>query len=220
MIRINLLPSERKQKKASAATTGQKMIVGCTLIIVAALGFIGWRYMALSAESTRLDADLLAANQERTRLQSIIKQVHDYEAQKGQLKERVDLIEQLRSAQTGPVHMLDSISRSLPSTVWLTKMTQDPKESKETAGNGVLIEGSTTSQTAVTEFVQNLESTNYFKRSIDIVKSDQGRLTDAKTNLITYDFTIKAIFAAPAAPPPGAKPVPGAKPATSGKTGG
>ena len=171
MIRINLLPSERKQKKAAGATTGQKVIVGSTLIIVAALGFIGWRFTALSRESTQLDADLLAANQERTRLQSIIKQVQQYEVQKGQLQERVQLIEQLRAAQTGPVHMLDSISRALPPTVWLTKLTQDSKETKDTAGNAVQIEGSTTSQSAVTEFVQNLEMTNYFKRSIDIVKS-------------------------------------------------
>ena len=219
MIRINLLPSERKQKKASAATTGQKMIVGCTLIIVAALGFIGWRYLALSQESTKLDADLSAANQERSRLQAIIQQVKQYEVQKGQLKERVDLIEQLRAAQTGPVHMLDSISRALPSTVWLTKMTQDSKDAKDTGGNGVQIEGSTTSQSAVTEFVQNLEATNYFKRSIDIVKSDVGRQADAKTNLITYDFTIKAIFAAPPAPPLAVKPAT-AKPATGAKTGG
>ena len=220
MIRINLLPSERKQKKSSAATTGQKVIVGSTLVIVAALGFVGWRFTTLSRQSTQLDADLASATQERTRLQSIIKQVKQYEVQKGQLKERVDLIEQLRAAQTGPVHMLDQISRALPPTVWLTKMTDDPKDTSDKAGNTVQIEGSTTSQTAVTEFVQNLEATNYFKRSIDIVKSDQGRLTDLKTNLITYDFTIKAIFAVPVPAGPVAKPAPGAKPATGAKTGG
>ena len=214
MIRINLLPSERKQKKAATATTGQKVIVGVTLIVIGTLGFIGWRFMALSRESTQLDADLASANQERTRLQSIIKQVEQFEVQKGQLKERVDLIEKLRAAQTGPVHMLDQISRALPPTVWLTKMTQDPKDTRDVAGNTVQIEGSTTSQNAVTEFVQNLEATNYFKRSIDIVRSDVGRLTDPKTNLITYDFTIKAIFAAPT------PPAPGAKPATGAKTGG
>jgi type IV pilus assembly protein PilN len=172
MIRINLLPSERKQKKAAAATTGQKIIVGSTLIIMAALGFIGWRFMTLQRESTQLDADLLAANQERTRLQSIIKQVQQFEVQKGQLKERVDLIEQLRAAQTGPVHMLDQISRALPPTVWLTKMTADPKDTSISGQHRA--DRGPRRRTVVTEFVQNLEATNYFKRSIDIVKSDQA----------------------------------------------
>ncbi|HYM24876.1 MAG TPA: hypothetical protein VEU08_16785, partial [Vicinamibacterales bacterium] len=127
MIRINLLPSERKKKKAAggigggAATSGQKMVVGCTLIIVAALGFIGWRYVALARESTQLDADLSSAQQETTRLRSIILQVQQFEQQKAQLQQRVLLIEQLRAGQTGPVHMLDQISRSLPPMLWLTR---------------------------------------------------------------------------------------------------
>ena len=41
-------------------------------------------------------------------------EVEQFEAQKQQLQQRVSLIEQLRKGQTGPVHMLDQISRALP----------------------------------------------------------------------------------------------------------
>ena len=34
------------------------------------------------------------------------------------------LIEQLRNGQTGPVHMLDQISRALPPMLWLTELKQ------------------------------------------------------------------------------------------------
>ena len=204
MIRINLLATERKKKKAATTTSGQKVIVGITLVAVATVGFLAWRYLTLTRQSSQLDADLAAANQERTRLQSIIQQVKQYEQRKGQLQERVQLIEQLRSQQTGPVHLLDQISRSLPQMLWLTKVTQDPKD------GSVLIDGTCTTQTGVTEFVNNLEATNYFKRSIDIVKSDARQMAQPAT--LVYDFQIKALFV-----PPGAKPATGT--ATPAKTG-
>jgi len=210
MIRINLLPSTRKQKKAaSTATTGQKMVIGCTLIIIAALGFIGWRYVSLSRQSTQLDADLVAAQQETTRLRSIIVQVQQFEQRKAQLQQRVLLIEQLRAGQTGPVHMLDQISRSLPQMLWLTRVNQDPKD------QSIIIDGLCTTQNGVTDFVNNLAATQFFKRDIEIVQS-QAQPIPQPPGLL-YRFQVKAFFLTPAVPA-----VPGAKPATgtTAKTGG
>ena len=71
MIRINLLAAERERTKKKAVTfgtTGQKMAIGCSLILVLALGFIGWRFWALSHQSSQLDAEIAAAQQETTRL--------------------------------------------------------------------------------------------------------------------------------------------------------
>ena len=51
-------------------------------------------------------------------------QVQQFEQRKAQLSQRVTLIEQLRKGQTGPVHMLDQISRSLPPMLWLTELKQ------------------------------------------------------------------------------------------------
>ena len=50
MIRINLLAAERastKKKAVSLGTVGQKITVGCSLILVLAVLFIGWRYWTL-----------------------------------------------------------------------------------------------------------------------------------------------------------------------------
>src|SRR5204863_4201735 len=118
MIRINLLASERAQaKKKLTFQAGQKLIVGGSLILVVALLFIGWRYWSLTRQSTQLNVDIASAQQERTRLQSIIQKVQDFEARKAQLSQRVVLIEGLRREQKGPVHMLDEISKALPPMV-------------------------------------------------------------------------------------------------------
>src|SRR5256885_15700547 len=126
MIRINLLAVEREAKKKTATfRAGQKVTIACGSILVLTAAVIGWRYWAISRESSQLDAEIASAQAETTRLHSIIQQVQAFEQQKAQLQQRVVLIEQLRKSQTGPVHILDQVSRSLPPMLWLTEMKQD-----------------------------------------------------------------------------------------------
>jgi type IV pilus assembly protein PilN len=203
MIRINLLAAERdksKKKAVALGTTGQKVTVGCSLILILAVLFIGWRYWSLARESSQIDAEIGAAQQETVRLHSLIMQVQQFEQRKAQLQQRVGLIEQLRKGQTGPVHLLDQISRALPQMLWLTELKQTP------AGNDVIIDGRCTTLTGLSEFVSNLEASGYFKRSIEIVDTKTETAGTPPAELIR--FTIKAIFQQPgdaAAAPAAAK---------------
>ena len=203
MIRINLLAVERatSKKRAAALPVGQKLTMCCSLILVLAGVFIGWRYASFSRDSVRVDAEITAAQQETARLHSIIQQVQQFEQRKAQLQQRVVLIEQLRKGQTGPVHMLDQVSRALPPMLWLTEMKQ--------TGDDVQIDGKTTVLTSLTDFVTNLEASGYFRKSIDIVNTTTEQGTALTGELIK--FTIKASFQQadkPAVPAPqrGAKP--------------
>ena len=191
MIRINLLAVERERakKKTAAAfgTTAQKLTVGCSLILILAGLFIGWRYWVLGRRSTQLDAEIAAAQQETTRLHSVILQVQQFEQRKAQLQQRVVLIEQLRKGQTGPVHMLDQISRALPPMLWLTQLKQ--------SGDSVVLDGRCTALTSLSDFVGNLEASGYFKRSIEIVSTVTEPMPQPPGELIR--FSIKAEFQQP-----------------------
>jgi type IV pilus assembly protein PilN len=149
--------------------------------------FIGWRYWTLNRDSTRLDAQISAAQQETTRLHSVILQVQQFEQRKAQLQQRVVLIEQLRNGQTGPVHMLDQISRALPTMLWLTEVKQDAK-----SPNDVTIDGRSTTITGLSDFVVNLEASGFFKRSIEIVSTTTESMPGPPGELIR--FSIKAVF--------------------------
>ena len=206
MIRINLLAAEREKTKKKAVmlgTAGQKLTVGCSLILILAVLFIGWRYWALSRDSNQIDAEIAAAQQETTRLHSVIQQVQQFEQRKAQLQQRVVLIEQLRKGQTGPVHMLDQISKALPPMVWLSELKQ--------TGAEVAIDGRSTTQTGVSEFVANLEASGYFKRSVEIVSTQAETMPTPPGELVK--FSLKATFQQPGdvAPP---------APAPATKTGG
>lgn len=185
MIRINLLTVERKAKKAgSALLVGQKITIGCSIILIVAALFVGWKYWTVQQESARLDTEIAEARQEKARLQSIIKQVQDFEQQKAQLQQRVTLIEELRKNQTGPVHMLDQVSRALPSMLWLTELKQN--------GNEIVISGRCMALTALSDFVGNLEASGYFKKSVEIVSSQTETTSPQAGELIK--FSIKALF--------------------------
>jgi type IV pilus assembly protein PilN len=204
MIRINLLAAEREKSKKKAVTlgtTGQKLTIGCSLILILAVLFVGWRYWVLSRDSSAIDAQIAAAQQETVRLHSVIQQVQQFEQRKAQLQQRVVLIEQLRKGQTGPVHMLDQISRALPQMLWLTQLKQ--------AGGDVIIDGRCTTLTGLSEFVSNLEASGYFKRSIEIVDTKTEMAGTPPSEIIRFE--IKAAFqqpgeaAKPAAAAAGAK---------------
>ena len=196
MIRINLLAAEKESKKKKATfQAGQKVTIACSLVLVLTGVVIGWRYLAIAKESAKLDQDIATAQTEATRLHGIIQQVQVFEQQKAQLQQRVVLIEQLRKSQTGPVHMLDQVSRSMPPMLWLTNLKQED--------TSVIIDGRSTTQTGVSDFVGNLESSGYFKKSVDIVSSQTENIPTPPGEVIR--FSLKGVFqtpgeAAPVAP--------------------
>jgi type IV pilus assembly protein PilN len=194
MIRINLLAVERERKKATRVvviSAAQRATIGATLILLATVLGVGWWFWSLRQHSIRLDEEIARAEVQAQQLRSVLAQVQKFEARKAQLQQRVSIIEQLRNGQSAPVHVLDEISKSLPDRLWLTDMTQ--------TGNEFAISGMTTSMTAVSDFIANLEATQWFKRPVEIVDSQVQ--TDAKVGDLVK-FAIKAQFQDPSAPAP------------------
>jgi type IV pilus assembly protein PilN len=189
MIRINLLAVERERPKRRAGLgAAQKITVAASVILVATALGMAWWFWSLRQQSARVDQEILDAEAETRRLRSVLTQVQQFETRRAQLQQRVTLIEELRKGQSGPVHMLDAISRSLPDRLWLTELNQKEAE--------VLIEGVATSLTALSDFVANLEASGSFKRPVEIVQS-QVETTQATGDLVK--FSVKGQFQAQAA---------------------
>lgn len=192
MIRINLLASEKPLSKTPSFSAiglgGHQLTIGCGIILVAGAAFIGWRYWQIQQDSDQLNAQIVQAQTETIQLRSVLVEVQQFEQRRAQLQQRVGLIEQLRRDQTGPVHMLDEISRAIPSTLWLTDLKQS------LTGGEVVIEGRCTGLTGLTDFVTNLERSGYFKKSVEIVNT-QLEMSPTVVDLIK--FSIKAQFDRP-----------------------
>jgi len=197
VIRINLLGVERqKAKKAIAFDVGQRVTLACSLIVVLTVLFVVWWGWSLNQLSAQVDAEIAAAQQESARLQSLLAEVAQFEARRGQLQQRVALIEQLRRGQSIPVQLLDHVSRSLPDMLWLTEMVQD--------GGALTISGRSTTLISLSDFVGNLGRSPLLLKPIEIVQSQVESVTPAggqagqAVELITFE--VKAQVAAPTVP--------------------
>ena len=188
MIKINLLTVDRDRTKRKAAKfqiVGQKLTIACSLILVVAALGVGWWFWSLQRESAVLDQQIADAERETARLQSVIQQVAQFEARRVQLQQRVTLIEQLRKGQTGPVHLLDEVSRALPEAMWLTDLKQTVAE--------VLIDGRCTTLNALSDFVSALEASNLFQKPVEIVDSQVETAAGSGTELIRFSVRAKLL---------------------------
>ncbi|HEU4401157.1 MAG TPA: PilN domain-containing protein [Candidatus Polarisedimenticolia bacterium] len=164
MIKINLLQQTQPGKAKAPATPrfegvgtlGQNFLM--IAVVVLALLFIGWRWYSLESEHRELAREIAKAEQEKQRLQAIIKKGQEYKAKKELLQRKITLITQLKRNQSGPVHLLDEVSKQLPDFLWLDGMNE--------SGFNVSIQGKATTYNAVSNFYNNLTGSRYFQNVV------------------------------------------------------
>ena len=190
MIRINLLGSPKPKGKKSAGPAlsmpsfelgnwaGPLAQVAVVLLIAGALNFGYW--YQLGREKKSIEVQTRIAEQKNRTLSDI--KVHYLERQKQAeaYKRRVDVIDQLRKNQSGPVALLSMISDTVNGTeaVWLNSM-QD-------TGASVAIDGTALSSDAVANLISNLQKTGFF-RNIEIKETYQD---DGIKEMQAFQFTL------------------------------
>lgn len=120
MITINLLPHEKRRKKAHIKVPQATIVAAAAL---AACGMGGYWY-AVKWETQQLRADIAATQSEIARNREIVQLVEQYTRDKQRLQDRLSLIEQLADTQRSPVRLLDDISQALPDGGWLTGISK------------------------------------------------------------------------------------------------
>jgi len=107
-----------------------------------------------------------------------VKQVEEFEKKKKELEDKSRIIDQLEKARTGPVMVLDYVSRSLePLKLWIVRLG--------VKGSEIELEGRALTNDDVVEFVNNLRRTDYFS-SIQLQESRQA----PEARLIVYQFRL------------------------------
>ena len=188
MIRINLLGVERQKTRKLPTFTvqAQQVTVACALVLVASVAGVGWWYWTLKQAKTQVEADIVAAQQQQRQLQPVLAEVKQFEGQRAQLQQRVQLIEQLRAGQTIPVQLLDHLSRSIPELLWLTDMEQK--------GDALTIQGRSNTLAATADFVTNLGNSILLVKPIDMDTEVETLPagTQGQSGVELYKFTVRA----------------------------
>jgi len=188
MIRINLLGSPKPKGKKGPAINmpsfdfgnlGGPMIQVAAVLLIAGAINVGYWYQ-LDRESKAIQLKARVAEQKNRELADIKVRYLDRQRQADSYKRRVDVIDQLRSNQSGPVNLMATIGDTINNTeaVWLNSMLDQ--------GANIAIDGTALSSDAVANLISNLEKTGYF-RNIEIKESYQD---DSVKDMQAFQFTL------------------------------
>jgi len=122
---------------------------------------------------------------EAQRLEAIIKEVEDYQKRKYNLQKRIDLINQLKQSQKGPVRIMDQISKDLPDLVWLDRLT--------ISGGVISIEGRGLNPNAIANFVENIKGDPFFEEPD--LSSVTGQAASSTTPVFSFSMNFKFSYA-------------------------
>jgi type IV pilus assembly protein PilN len=182
MIKINLISEapaaavvKRKRPEFSlGAKQGDIILVTVLAIAVAVCGT--WWFI-LKSKRAELKETERQRTIERDELQPFIDKVEELEAKRALLKRKVDVINELKNKQHGPVRIMDEISRALPELVWLTQL--------KLAGNDLTLTGDAMDENAVANYYSNLDASPFFEEPIVKNLARQGE---------DFRFTLTAVF--------------------------
>src|SRR6476620_3054351 len=175
MIRINLLgvpkKTSRGRRASTIATTGgggegsSTVILG--LIFASALVvLIGLAQVWVQREHDVLEKNMQQAQRENRRLADVKAKYEASKKKADMYERRVRVIDELKSAQAGPVDLLNLVADTINSTdaVWLETMTNDGKTLNFT--------GMALSPNSVADLMANLRKTGAFK-TVEIKETSQ-----------------------------------------------
>jgi Tfp pilus assembly protein PilN len=190
MIKINLLDTAKgKGKRASASMPSMptmemgdmgspKLKVLVVMVLVGLLN-LGYWYR-LDRMQKEIADKMKVAEQKNRELADVKARYMERQNQANAYKRRVDVIDQLRKNQTGPVNLLAMLGETVNNTeaIWLSKM--------DDSGAQVSLEGTALSTDAVANLIANLQKTGFFK-NVEIKETFQD---EQVKDMQAFQFTL------------------------------
>jgi len=162
----------------AAPTNINNIIIVVFLVIgLLAAGGYWWYYKGKLAQK---EETVQQKTDEAKKLEGIIKEVETYQRRKDSLQQRIDLINQLKQNQKGPVRIMDQISKDLPDLVWLDAM--------DISGGRIALNGRGLNPNAIALFIENIKRDPYFE------EPSVGTVALASSSPTTYSFDMNFAF--------------------------
>src|SRR5450755_5119082 len=189
MIKINLLENSKgKSKRGGGGPSMPTMEMGdmgspklkiLAVLVVAGLFNLGYWYR-LDHQSKAIAAQMKVAEQKNRELGDVKARFLERQTQANNYKRRVDVIDGLRTNQTGPVNLLAMLGETVNNTeaVWLSKM--------DDTGATVKLTGTALSTDAVANLIANLQKTGYFRN----VEIDETYQDEQIKDMQAFQFTL------------------------------
>lgn len=172
MIRINLLPVRAAQRKEKLRT--QVVVLVLSLLLAGAA--CGSLYLNKQWAIDDINAEIKDLQAQNNALKKKLGEVANYEKRKKDLQQKLDVLADLKTAKSGPVHLLDDLSLALPDKVWLTSF--------EERGGGVKLSGYGDTEKTVANFMNRLERSGYYS-NVELSVTQQATIEGVKMQKFT-----------------------------------
>jgi type IV pilus assembly protein PilN len=181
MLKLNLLPvREARRKEALRQLAMQAVFV--LMVVGAGIGFV---HSGLSSNVELSNGRVQQMQRDIDQYKPQLEQVSAFRKTKSALEKKIDVIEELDLARSGPVRILSELADRTPDRLWLTELS--------TKGKVVMIKGSSLDNDIVALFLRQLADSEYFE-DVDL---DRTALGIGKGELRLVNFSVRAVLVNP-----------------------
>jgi len=181
MIAINLLPHREARRVADVRQTAGVLALGLVLVF----GVIAAVDRSQDAALEKADLAIRQLETDIARYKPEEEKVQVFKAKRIELEDKIDVIRGLDRARSGPVRIMDELSRSTPERLWLTGLS--------TEGIRITVEGDSFDTAIVADFLRSLNASPYFT-DVDLERTSSGAQVEG---VKLVHFVITAALADP-----------------------
>jgi type IV pilus assembly protein PilN len=203
MLEINLLPVREARRKADI----RQQLMQLVLVMLLTLGAIGFWHSRVAEQIATSEIRVKQMQNDIQQFKPQLEQVAAFKLKKARLEKKIDVIDGLDRARSGPVHVLAELAKRTPDRLWLTGLDSKAGE--------IRMEGRSLDNELVALFLRGLGESKYF----DKVDLDSTQIMDGRDGLKVVKFAIRAQIVNPDAAPPPKAPVGPATPPPAAKAG-
>lgn len=186
-VNINLLPIEErpveKNKFKEFLKTGGPIYIPVFIALILGLVWFG-----LFNKQKRIEREIKEMDIELKDLAPKVAEVKDLMKKEKAISDKIDVLKKLSNSKYTRIKLLDEINRLIPEYTWLTAINEENTDS--TGAINIVIHGITTSNFAVSNFMQFLEKSQYFT---DIKLSFTQRNEIAGTETTEFEIRVKFV---------------------------
>lgn len=181
MIRINLLPFRAARKRENIKRQITVYILSVILLLVAMV----YAFLQLDTHLSELQAKEKDLRADLAKYEDTIKRINEMTKQIALIEKKLEVIRSLERRKTGPVRLLDEISKAVPKErLWLSALVE--------SGGSLSLQGSAKNNETLAEFMVNLERSPFIKTvDLESSRSDEVEGVNVSTFTLqcrTYSF--------------------------------
>jgi len=181
MLEINLLPVREARRKADL----RQQVMQLVLVLIVVIGGIGILHSRMTDKIERAQGRIQQMQNDINQFKPQLEQVAAFKKQKAELEKKIDVIDGLDKARSGPVRVLHELASRSPDRLWITKL--------DTKGTAITLQGQSLDNEIVALFLRGLGDSPYF----DEVDLDSTKLGNNKSGLKLVKFSIRAALVNP-----------------------